>query len=105
MPFPALTGTLTIGHSVPPSSMLNNVMPYSIQQCSLYITVLSMLVLTGCSSNINWFPSKQFTIEDWRHSPILSVTQRCVDEVWHTRTIDITDLRNCAELSVTIAEF
>jgi len=64
-----------------------------------------MLVLTGCNKQIHWFPSKQFTIEDWRHSPILSVTQQCVDEVWHTRTIDITDLRNCAELSVTIAEF
>jgi len=80
-------------------------MRHSIQQYKLYFTVLSMLVLTGCSSSINWFPSSQFTKDNWRHSPVLSVTQQCVDEVWHTRTIDITDLRNCAELSVTIAEF
>ena len=73
-------------------------------QFRLCITVLAMLLLTGCA-NINWFPSSQFTRDNWRHSPILSVTQQCVDEVWHTRTIDITDLRNCAELSVTIAEF
>ena len=82
-----------------------NVMFHSIKQCSLYITVLSMLVLTGCSNNINWFPSKQFTTKDWRHNPILSVTQQCVDEVWHTRSIDVIDLRNCAELKITIAEF
>jgi len=75
-----------------------------LSQFRLCITVLAMLLLTGCA-NINWFPSSQFTRDNWRHSPILSVTQQCVDEVWHTRTIDITDLRNCAELSVTIAEF
>ena len=76
-----------------------------LSQFRLCITVLAMLLLTGCSKNINWFPSSQFTTEDWRRNPILSVAQQCVDEVWHTRTIDITDLRNCAELNVTIAEF
>jgi len=81
-------------------------MLYSIRsQCRLYCTVLSMLVLTGCSSNINWFPSKQFTTEDWRRNPVLSVAQHCLDDIWHTRTINVMDLRNCAELKITIAEF
>ena len=74
-------------------------------QYRLAITVCAMLFTTGCSSNINWFPSKQFTTEDWRRNPILSVAQHCIDEVWHTRTIDVMDLRNCAELRITVAEF
>ena len=94
-----------MGHYSPPSSMLNNVMLHSIRQCSLYITVLSMLVLTGCSRTIDWFPSKQFTTEDWRRNPILSVTQQCIDDVWHTRTVNVIQLRNCAEFRITIAEF
>ena len=106
MHFPALAGTLTIGHYVPPCQMLNNVMLHSTRpQFRLCITVLAMLLLTGCSKNINWFPSKQFTSEDWRRNPILSVAHRCLDEVWHTRTIDVTQLHECAELSITIAEF
>jgi len=64
-----------------------------------------MLVLTGCSGTINWFPSKQFTSEDWRRNPVLSVAQHCLDDFWHTRTIHIGDLRNCAELRITVAEF
>ena len=78
---------------------------HSITQCTLYITVLSMLVLTGCSRTINWFPSKQFTTEDWRRSPILSVTQQCLDDFVHTRTVDVMSLRNCAEFHITVAEF
>ena len=78
---------------------------HSIQQFRLYCTVLAMLVLTGCSTNVNWFPSSQFTTDNWRHSPVLSVTQQCVDEVWHTRSIDTVDLRTCAELKIVIAEF
>ena len=80
-------------------------MLHSIKQCSLYCTVVAMLVLTGCSSNVNWFPSKQFTTEDWRHNPILSVAQHCLDDIWHTRTVNVMDLRSCAELKITIAEF
>ena len=64
-----------------------------------------MLVLTGCGKTVNWFPSKQFTTDNWRHNPVLSVTQQCVDEVWYTRNIRTVDLRNCAELKITIAEF
>ena len=105
MHFPALAGTLTMGHYVPPCRMLNNVMLHSITQCTLYITVLSMLVLTGCSRTIHWFPSKQFTTEDWRRNPILSVTQQCLDEFIHTRTVDVMSLRNCAEFHITVAEF
>ena len=75
-----------------------------LSQFRLCITVLAMLLLTGCA-NINWFPSSQFTRDNWRHSPILSVTQQCVDEVWHTRSIDTVDWRTCAELKITIAEF
>ena len=101
--FPALAGTLTIGHYVPPCSMLNNVMLHSIKsQCRLCITVAAMLVLTGCSANINWFPSSQFTTEDWRRNPILSVTQQCLDDFVATRTIVP---HRCAELRVTVAEF
>ena len=101
--FPALAGTLTIGHYVPPCSMLNNVMLHSIKsQCRLCITVTAMLVLTGCSANINWFPSSQFTTEDWRRNPILSVTQQCLDDFVATRTIMP---HRCAELRVTVAEF
>lgn len=73
-------------------------------QFRLAITVLAMLLLTGCA-NINWFPSKQFTMEDWRRNPILSVAQHCLDDFWHTRTVDVTELHECAELSITIAEF
>jgi len=102
--FPALAGTLTIGHYAPPCAMLNNVMLHSTTQCTLYITVLSMLVLTGCT-NINWFPSKQFTTDDWRRNPILSVTQQCLDDFITTRSIHVDTLQNCAELNVTIAEF
>ena len=80
-------------------------MLHSIRQCSLYITVLSMLVLTGCSRTIDWFPSKQFTTEDWRRNPILSVTQHCLDDFVHTHTIDVISLRNCAEFHITVAEF
>jgi len=80
-------------------------MRHSVQQYRLYITVLAMLVLTGCNKQIHWFPSKQFTIEDWRHSPVLSVTQRCVDDFIATRTIELTDLHYCTELKITIAEF
>jgi len=80
-------------------------MLHSVVQYRLIFTVLSMLVLTGCSSNINWFPSKQFTTEDWRRSPILSVTQQCLDEFIHTRTVDVMSLRNCAEFHITVAEF
>ena len=101
--FPALAGTLTIGHYSPPCSMLNNVMLHSIKsQCRLCITVVAMLVLTGCSANINWFPSSQFTTEDWRRNPILSVTQQCLDDFVATRTIVP---HRCAELRVTVAEF
>ena len=82
-----------------------NVMFHSTQQYRLCITVLSMLVLTGCSTNINWFPSSQFTTDNWRHNPILSVTQHCLDDVWHTRNIRAIDLRTCAELKIVIAEF
>jgi len=83
-----------------------NVMLHSIRsQFRLYTTVLSMLVLTGCGSTINWFPSSQFTRDNWRHSPVLSVTQQCVDEIWHTRNIDAVDWRTCAELKIVIAEF
>jgi hypothetical protein len=104
--FPALAGTLTIGHSVPPCQMLNNVMLHSTHpQFRLCITVLAMLALTGCSKNINWFPSSQFTTEDWRRNPILSVTQQCVDEFVHTRTVDVMSLHNCAEFHITVAEF
>ena len=89
--------------------MLNvkyNVMLHSVQlQFRLTITVLAMLLLTGCSTNINWFPSKQFTMEDWRRSPVLSVTQQCVDDFIATRTIEVTSLHHCTELSITIAEF
>jgi hypothetical protein len=63
-----------------------------------------MLVLTGCT-NINWFPSKQFTTDDWRRNPILSVTQQCLDDFITTRSIHVDTLQNCAELNVTIAEF
>ena len=83
--------------------MLNNVMLHNAySQLRLAITVLAMLVLTGCSGNINWFPSSQFTTEDWRRNPILSVTQQCVDEFIATRTVEI---HRCAELRVTVAEF
>ena len=83
-----------------------NVMLHSIRsQFRLYFTVFAMLVLTGCSTNINWFPSSQFTKDNWRHSPVLSVTQQCVDEIWHTRNIDTVDWRTCAELKIVIAEF
>ena len=83
--------------------MLNNVMRHSIRsQCRLCITVVAMLVLTGCSSNINWFPSKQFTTDDWRRNPILSVAQQCLDDFVNTRTIMP---HRCAELRVTVAEF
>ena len=74
-------------------------------QFRLYFTVLSMLVLTGCGNTVNWFPSSQFTTDNWRHSPVLSVTQQCVDEIWHTRNIDAVDWRTCAELKIVIAEF
>ena len=74
-------------------------------QCRLYCTVLAMLVLTGCNKHIDWFPSKQFTTKDWRHNPILSVTQQCLDDVWHTRSIRTIDWRECAELKITVAEF
>ena len=74
-------------------------------QYRLAITVCAMLFTTGCSSNINWFPSKQFTTEDWRRNPILSVTQQCVNEFVDTRTVDVMSLRNCAEFHITIAEF
>ena len=74
-------------------------------QCRLCITVVAMLVLTGCSANINWFPSKQFTTDDWRRNPILSVAQQCVDDIWYMRTINVVELRRCAELRVTVAEF
>jgi len=80
-------------------------MRHSVQQYRLLLAVVAMLVLTGCNKQIHWFPSKQFTIEDWRHSPVLSVTQRCVDDVIATRTVEVNDLRNCAELTVVIAEF
>ena len=103
MLFPALTGTLTIGHYVPPWLMLNNVMFHSAySQLRLAITVVAMLVLTGCSANINWFPSSQFTTEDWRRNPILSVTQQCLDDIIATRTIVP---HRCAELRITVAEF
>ena len=72
---------------------------HSIKQCSLLFTVCAMLVLTGCSSNVNWFPSKQFTTKDWRHNPILSVTQQCLDDVWHnpeTNEIHIVDYKSTA---------
>ena len=71
-------------------------------QCRLCITVCTMLVLTGCSSNINWFPSKQFTTDDWRRNPILSVAQQCLDDFVNTRTIMP---HRCAELRITVAEF
>ena len=101
--FPALAVTLTIGHYAPPCAMLNNVMLHSAySQLRLAITVLAMLVLTGCSGNINWFPSSQFTTEDWRRNPILSVTQQCLDEFIATRNIVP---HRCAELRVTVAEF
>ena len=61
-----------------------------------------MLVLTGCSANINWFPSKQFTTDDWRRNPILSVAQQCLDDFVNTRTIMP---HRCAELRITVAEF
>ena len=80
-------------------------MRHSIKQCSLLFTVCAMLVLTGCTKHINWFPSNQFTKDNWRHNPILSVTQHCLDDVWHTRNIRTIDLRSCAELKITIAEF
>jgi len=80
-------------------------MLHSIKQCSLYITVLSMLVLTGCSRTINWFPSKQFTTEDWRRNPVLSVAQHCLDDFVDTRTVDVMSLHNCAELKIIVAEF
>ena len=101
--FPALAGTLTMGHYSPPCAMLNNVMLHSIKsQCRLCITVLAMLVLTGCSANINWFPSKQFTTDDWRRNPILSVAQQCLDDFVNTRNIMP---HRCAELRITVAEF
>ena len=103
MLFPALTGTLTIGHYSPPWLMLNNVMLHSAySQLRLAITVTAMLVLTGCAGKINWFPSSQFTTDDWRRNPILSVTQQCVDEFIATRTVEI---HRCAELRITVAEF
>ncbi len=83
--------------------MLNNVMIHSIRsQCRLAITVVTMLVLTGCSGKIDWFPSSQFTTDDWRRNPILSVTQQCLDDIITTRTIVP---HRCAELRVTVAEF
>ena len=101
--FPALAGTLTIGHYAPPFSMLNNVMRHSIRsQCRLAITVAAMLVLTGCAGKIDWFPSSQFTTDDWRRNPILSVTQQCLDDIIATRSILP---HRCAELRVTVAEF
>ena len=101
--FPALAGTLTIGHYSPPCSMLNNVMRHSIRsQCRLVITGLSMLVLTGCAGKIDWFPSSQFTTDDRRRNPILSVTQQCLDDFVNTRTIMP---HRCAELRITVAEF
>ena len=101
--FPALAGTLIIGHYAPPYLMLNNVMIHSIRsQCRLAITVVAMLVLTGCSGKIDWFPSSQFTTDDWRRNPILSVTQQCLDDIITTRTIVP---HRCAELRVTVAEF
>ena len=80
-------------------------MLHSVVQYRLIITVLSMLVLTGCSRTVHWFPSKQFTTEDWRRNPILSVTQQCVDDFVDTRTVDVMSLRNCAEFHITVAEF
>ena len=71
-------------------------------QCLLILTVAVMLFTTGCSRTIDWFPSSQFTTDDWRHSPILSVTQQCVDEFIATRTVEV---HRCAELRVTVAEF
>ena len=71
-------------------------------QCRLAITVVTMLVLTGCSGKIDWFPSSQFTTDDWRRNPILSVTQQCLDDIITTRTIVP---HRCAELRVTVAEF
>ena len=80
-------------------------MLHSVVQYRLIVTVLSMLVLTGCSRTVHWFPSKQFTTEDWRRNPILSVTQQCVDDFVDTRTVDVMSLRNCAEFHITVAEF
>ena len=71
-------------------------------QCRLAITVVAMLVLTGCGGKIDWFPSSQFTTDDWRRNPILSVTQQCLDDIITTRTIVP---HRCAELRVTVAEF